>query len=118
MLNRSVPVPNSAVAIPSVEDTSRLRKCRDFAGPLEPLHKGPKAQLAEKSLRKSCTREIVGFVSSGHYSLSRGCDSGIAFFALPGFMKLLLSSNGTGDLLVLVRGPSTQQYRFAHLTVL
>lgn len=118
MFNRSVPVPNSAVAIPLVEDTSRLRKCRDFAGPLEPLHKGPKAQLAEKTLRKSCTREIVGFVSSGHYSLSRGCGFGIAFFALPGLLKLLLSSNGTEEPLVLVRGPSTQQYRFAYLTVL
>lgn len=116
MVNRSVPVPNSAVAIPSTGDTSRLKKCRDFAGPLEPLHKGPKALC--KSLRNSCTREIVGFVSSGHYSLSRGCGFGIAFCALPGLVKLLSSSSSTGELVVLVRGSSTQQYRFAYLTIL
>ena len=116
MVNRSVPVPNSAVAIPSTEDTSRLEKCRDFTGPLEPLHKGPKAHC--KSLRNSCTKEIVGFVSSGHYSLSRGCGFGIAFCALPGLVKLLSSSSSTGELVVLVRGSSTQQYRFAHVTIL
>ena len=116
MVNRSVPVPNSAVAIPSTDDTSRFKKCKDFAGPLEPLHKGPKAQF--KSLRNSCTREIVGFASSGHYSLSRGCGFGIAFCALPGLVKLLSSSSSTGGLVVLVRGPSTQQYRFAHLTIM
>ena len=116
MVNRSVPVPNSAVAIPSTEDTSRLEKCRDFTGPLEPLHKDPNAQC--ESLRNSCTREIVGFVSSGHYSLSRGCGFGIAFCALPGLVKLLSSSSSTGELVVLVRGSSTQQYRFARLTIL
>ena len=118
MVNRSVPVPNSAVAIPSTEDTTRLGKCRDFSGPLEPLHKGPQAQLAAKSLRNSCAREILGFVSSGHYSLSRGCGFGVAFCALPGLVKLLSCVSETGEPVVLVRGPSTQQYRFAHLTIL
>ena len=55
MDNRSVPIPNSAVAIPSTEDTTSLGKCRNFAGPVEPLHKGPKAQLADKALINSCT---------------------------------------------------------------
>jgi len=50
MVNRSVPVPNSAVAIPSTEDTTSLGKCRNCAGPVEPLHKGPRAQLADKAL--------------------------------------------------------------------
>ena len=118
MVNRSVPVSNSAVAIPSTEDTTSLGKCRDFAGPVEPLHKGPKAKFADKSLRNSCTREIMGFVSSGHYSLSRGCGFGVAFCALPGLVKLLSSTSALGETVVLVRGPSTQQYRFAHLIIL
>ena len=117
MVNRSVPLPNSTVAIPSLADTSRLGKYSDVAGPLEPLHKGAKAQLAEQSLRNSCAREIVGFVSSGHYSLSRGCGFGVAFCVLPGLVKLL-SSSIAEELVVLVRGPSTQQYRFAYLTIL
>ena len=39
MVNQSVPVPNSAVAIPSTEDTTSLGKCRNFVRPVEPLHK-------------------------------------------------------------------------------
>ncbi len=118
MVNRNVPAPNSALAIPSKEDTSRLTKCKDGSGPVEPLHKGPLAQTAEKSLRNSCTREIVGFVSSGHFSLARGCGFGVGFCALPGLVKLLSSTSNTGGVVVLVRGPSTQQYRFAYLSIL
>ena len=118
MVNRNVPVPNSALAIPSTEDISRLTKCKDAPGPVEPLHKGPRAQIAEKSLRNSCTREIVGFVSSGHFSLARGCGFGVGFCALPGLVKLLSSAKSTGEVVVLVRGPSTQQYRFSYLTIL
>lgn len=118
MINRNVPVPNSALAIPSKEDSTRLTKCRDTSGPVEPLHKGPRAQTAEKSLRNSFTREIVGFVSSGHFSLARGCGFGVGFCALPGLVKLLSSTSNTGQVVVLVRGPSTQQYRFAYLTIL
>ena len=118
MVNRNVPVPNSALAIPSTEDISRLTKCKDDSGPAEPLHKGPRAQIAEKSLRNSCTREIVGFVSSGHFSLARGCGFGVGFCALPGLVKLLSCARNTGEVVVLVRGPSTQQYRFSYLTIL
>ena len=118
MVNRNVPVPNSALAIPSEEDTRRLTKCKDASGPVEPLHKGPLAQTSNKSLRNSCTREIVGYVSSGHFSLARGCGFGIGFCALPGLVKLLSSTTNNGKVVVLVRGPSTQQYRFADLSIL
>lgn len=118
MVNRNVPMPNSVLAIPSTEDISRLAKYKDASGPLEPLHKGPRAQFAEKSLRNSCTREIVGFVSSGHFSLARGCGFGVGFCALPGLVKLLSSARNAGEVVVLVRGPSTQQYRFSYLTIL
>ena len=118
MVNRNAPVPNSALAIPSKEDTTRLNTCKDASGPVEPLHKGPRAQIASKTLRNSCTREIVGFVSSGHFSLARGCGFGVGFCVLPGLLELLSSASNTGDVVVLVRGPSTQQYRFAYLTIL
>jgi len=118
MVNRNVPVPDSALSIPSTEDSSRLANSKDASGPIEPLHKGPQAQTAEKSLLNSCTREVVGFVSSGHFSLARGCGFGVGFCALPGLMKLLSSARNTGEVVVLVRGPSTQQYRFAYLTIL
>ena len=118
MVNRNVPVPNSTLAIPSTEDISGLTKCKVASGPVEPLHKGPRAQTSKRSLRNSCTREILGFVSSGHFSLARGCGFGVGFCALPGLVKLLSSVSNTGEVVVLVRGPSTQQYRFAYLTIL
>lgn len=118
MVGRNVPVPNSTLAIPSKEDITRLTKCKDMAGPVEPLHKGSRAQTAAKSLRNFCTREIVGFVSSGHFSLARGCGFGVGFCALPGLVKLLSSTSDKGEVVVLVRGPTTQQYRFSYLTIL
>ena len=118
MVNRNVPVPNSALAIPSTEDISRLTKGEDASGPIEPLHKGPRVQPVEKSLRNSCTREVLGFLSSGHLSLARGCGFGVGFCAFPGLVKLISSARKTGEVVVLVRGPSTQQYRFAYLTIL
>lgn len=118
MTNRSVPEPNSSVAIPAQKDTSSLVACKSYAGPVEPLQKGSRVQSDKKTLRNSCSREIIGFVSSGHYCFSRGCGCGVAFCALPGLAKLLMSSRSSGGPLVLVRGPGTQQYRFAHFTIL
>ncbi|PFX27928.1 Ribonucleases P/MRP protein subunit POP1 [Stylophora pistillata] len=118
MVGRNVPVPNSTLAIPSEEDVTGLTKCKNTSGPVEPLHKGALARTSEKSLRNFCTREIMGFVSSGQFSLARGCGFGVGFCALPGLAKLLSSTSNKGEVVVLVRSPTTQQYRFAHLTIM
>ena len=117
MVGRSVPEPNSAVAIPSDEDSSAFEASNTFAGPVEPRHTCSNAK-SRKTLRNSCTREIMGFVSSGHYSLSRGYGVGVAFCNLPGLVKLLSCSRSKAGPVVLVRSPGTQQYRFAFLSIL
>ncbi|KAK2558167.1 Ribonucleases P/MRP protein subunit POP1 [Acropora cervicornis] len=117
MVGRSVPEPNSVVAIPSDEDSSAFEASNTFAGPVEPRHTCSNAK-SRKTLRNSCTREIMGFVSSGHYSLSRGYGVGVAFCTLPGLVKLLSCSRSKAGPVVLVRSPGTQQYRFAFLSIL
>ena len=117
MVGRSVPEPNSSVAIPSHEDNSTFEASNTYAGPVEPRHTCSNAK-SRKALRNSCAREIMGFVSSGHYSLSRGYGGGVAFCTLPGLAKLLSGSRPKADPVVLVRSPGTQQYRFAFLSIL
>ena len=122
MLNRSTPLPNAMLAIPSREDLDEVLKCASFAGPVEPLHKGSKAQLAaslvqEKTLSGSCSREMIGFVTSGHFSLAIGCGFAVGYCALPGLVKLLSIDSRTEGVLVLVRNTTTQQYRFACLDI-
>lgn len=116
MVGRSVPESNSSVAIPSHEDTSKFETCNTFGGPVEPRHTC--SNVSRKTLRNSCTREIMGFVSSGHYSLSRGYGGGVAFCTLQGLVKLLSCPRSKAGPVVLVRSPGTQQYRFAYFSVL
>ena len=118
MANRGIPLPNSSVSIPSRDDVEKLKKCKEYVGPVESLHKGRRPEMDEKSLKCSCQREIVGFVSSGHFSLSRGSGFAVGFCALPGLAKMLASTSFTGEAVVLVRGPASQQYRFAYLSTL
>lgn len=117
MVGRNVPTPNSTLAIPFSEDITGFTKCKDTSSPVEPLHKGVLARTSGKSLRNLCEREIVGFVSSGHFSLARGCGFGVGFCALPGLVNLISSTSDRGEVMVLVRSPTTLQYRCAHLTI-
>ena len=87
----------------------KSREMQKFCPTCRAAAQSPKAQLADKALINSCTREIIGFVSSGHCSLSRGCGFGVAFCALPGVVRLLSSTSALEEPVVLVRGPSTQQ---------
>lgn len=111
MLNKGYPLPNATVAIPSVVDIEALKQDKAFGGPVEPLHKGSTQNVAEKNtLIGCCTRKVIGFVTSGQYSLSRGFGVGIAYCALPGLLELLTTRN---QAVVLVRSTKTLQYRMA-----
>ena len=122
MLDRGTPLPHAMLAIPSSEDLNEYAKCKkSYAGPKEPLHKGPKskgAALADRrTLIGSCRRETIGFVTSGQFSLAIGCGSAVGYCALLGLVKLLSMGDRNKDGLVLVRNTTTQQYRLARLDI-
>lgn len=120
MVNQGFPLPNATISIPSISDLKELKKCKKFGGPTEPLHKGPRHHFSSNvsnvnTLIGSCTRDVIGFVTSAQYSLSRGYGVGIGYCALPGLARLLLTGR---EGMVLVRNTSSQQYRFAYISVL
>ena len=80
-----------------------------------------------------CARAIMGYITHGTFSYTHGKAAGIGWVALKPFLRLLeqykegrgqsslleVPSKGkyTKSLPVLVRNPSTIQYRWAHLSL-
>lgn len=120
MINQGCPQANATVSIPSNSDLKELKRCKKFGGPTEPLHKGPRDHMTStvgnsETMIGCCTRKVMGFVTSGQYSLSRGYGVAIAYCVLPGLVELLSTGN---EGIVLIRNASSQQYRFAYLSIL
>ena len=117
MLNRSAPLPCATIAIPTLDDLRTFNKNKNFSGPVEPLHKGSWEQLPKINLIGCCTREIIGYVTAGDYSLVRGGGAGLGFCIVRGLLKALALAGETSEFVVLVRNTNTQQYRFSSLDV-
>ncbi|KAK8372208.1 hypothetical protein O3P69_012588 [Scylla paramamosain] len=80
-----------------------------------------------------CARAIMGYITHGTFSYSHGKAAGIGWVALKPLLRLLEQckesrgqsslleapsrGKGTRSLPVLVRNPSTVQYRWAHLSL-
>ncbi|XP_020293800.1 ribonucleases P/MRP protein subunit POP1 isoform X2 [Pseudomyrmex gracilis] len=79
------------------------------------LEKMSKLFLPEcKEVRYSCDREIMGYLTEGHFSFSRAKGIGIGYVTLP---SLFAISNKKSNI-VLVRNTQTRQYRLAKLDIL
>jgi len=76
-------------------------------------------------IRRSASRETIGFVTSAQFAYHAGGCIGVGFVALAGWRQLMMmtSSNDssmtspTVEPLVLVRETTSLQYRFARLKV-
>ncbi|XP_048363390.1 ribonucleases P/MRP protein subunit POP1 isoform X2 [Sphaerodactylus townsendi] len=64
-----------------------------------------------------CSRILLGFVTQGDFSLAFGCGEALGFVSLTGLLQMLLDQPEEQKGLVLLRNPSSLQYRFARLTV-
>ncbi|XP_068093814.1 ribonucleases P/MRP protein subunit POP1 [Hyperolius riggenbachi] len=64
-----------------------------------------------------CSRVLLGFVTQGDFSMAAGCGEALGFVSLTGLMHMLLRQVGDRTGTVLIRNPSTLQYRFAKLTI-
>ncbi|XP_041422492.1 ribonucleases P/MRP protein subunit POP1 isoform X2 [Xenopus laevis] len=64
-----------------------------------------------------CCRTLLGFVTHGDFSMAAGCGESLGFVSLTGLMDMLSGQpvNRTGY--VLLRNPSSLQYRFAKIMV-
>lgn len=63
-------------------------------------------------------RKVVGYLNSGGFSLGVGNGHGVGFCSTLGLYYLLKSVQKDVGLLVLVRNPTSRQYRFAKLSLI
>ncbi|KAL4237001.1 Ribonucleases P/MRP protein subunit pop1 [Mactra antiquata] len=147
MVQKGCPGEFSSICIPKEEDMQRLMLDKNYGGPVETPHKDPvliekqklKRDMKEKGIRtkvkidrslkllseKDCeyfqigSRDMIGYLCSGGFSLGVGNGGGVGFVATIGLMKLLkLCENVSQNCVVLVRGNSSLQFRFAKLSVI
>lgn len=136
MVLRGVPDEHAIICIPNSTDLETLAKQKSFDGPKEPVHKDMGKELKKKKkklhteskeqstasvevkrIRNSCSRDIIGFVNHGGFSFASGNGIGLGFCSLAGLQKLLQQSSEY-KMLVLVRNPTSYQYRFAYMSVI
>lgn len=72
------------------------------------------------SLKHNCERTILGFSDKSHYSFTKAKSVGTGYMPGPALMELfnLWSESKSYLPLVLVRNPTTNQYRYALLSVI
>ena len=105
----------SLICIPSTSDIEQLSADSDFGGPKEQVHSEPPKH---DSLRESCDRTLVGFISFGKFSFRFGQGVGLGFVMFEALRRLQSDSVWVNNrLLVLFRPQTSFQYRFALLNV-
>ncbi|KAI4496988.1 hypothetical protein M0802_007936 [Mischocyttarus mexicanus] len=67
-----------------------------------------------KEVRKSCDREVMGYITQGHFSLAIGKTAGIGYVTIQSIIAMINRKTN----IVLVRDIRTRQYRCACLEVL
>ena len=85
----------------------------------------PDVKVVAHRVRHSCSRQVMGFVQAGGYRLHGGAGGGHGFISLQALLYTLqdqyqidMKKHIPRGCLVLVREPTSLQYRFATLTVL
>ncbi|XP_058131749.1 ribonucleases P/MRP protein subunit POP1 [Dasypus novemcinctus] len=64
-----------------------------------------------------CSRVLLGFVTQGDFSMAVGCGEALGFVSLTGLLDVLFSQPAGERGLVLLRPPTSPQYRFARLAI-
>ncbi|XP_029927547.1 ribonucleases P/MRP protein subunit POP1 isoform X2 [Myripristis murdjan] len=69
------------------------------------------------SVISHCSRVTLGWVTQGDFSLSAGCGEALGFVSLTGLLNTLLNQPAEQRGLVLLRNPTSLQYRFAKINI-
>ncbi|XP_072007612.1 ribonucleases P/MRP protein subunit POP1 [Engystomops pustulosus] len=64
-----------------------------------------------------CSRKLLGYVTHGDFSLAVGFGEALGFVSVTGLAHMLLGQPPDKTGLVLIRNPTSFQYRFAKLTI-
>ncbi|KAL8586772.1 hypothetical protein ACOMHN_061285 [Nucella lapillus] len=90
-------------------------------GSLNPRQQREKEEMMKEPPRlvEAVTdRPIIGFLTNGDFDLGQGHGAGVGLCCLGGVLAVLRGSMLNKPLLVLVRNPTSRQYRFATLSLL
>jgi len=146
MVHKGTPTQFAQICLPTSEDMAALEKDRNYGGPVEPQGEDPreqqrhqlkrelKAKGVKKPVKLDCSltvladgpgeirdtgsREVVGYVSAGGFSLGAGVGAGQGFVTASTFTRLLDVPRGKQGPLLLVRNTTSLQYRFARCSVI
>lgn len=69
------------------------------------------------SVRRQCSREVMGYVKHGDFSFTEAQSYGVGYVALQSLQLLILNSANNAAL-VLTRNTTSRQYRYAELEVI
>ncbi|KAL1767727.1 ribonucleases P/MRP protein subunit POP1 [Sigmodon hispidus] len=68
-------------------------------------------------LTSHCSRALLGFVTHGDFSMAVGCGEALGFVSVTGLLEMLSSQSAATRGLVLLRPPTSLQYRFARIAI-
>ena len=116
LVSKGSMVANTYVCLPTLGDLGELE-----SPPMEPTHREFHTRKVRKTpggknhgKRTSMVRPLVGYVTSALYSPSRGAPFGLGTLALSSLSASLASDLMSGrSITVLLRVPTSRQYRFA-----
>lgn len=69
------------------------------------------------SVSSHCSRVTLGWVTQGDFSLSAGCGEALGFVSVAGLLNTLLNQPREHRGMVLLRNPTSLQYRFAKINI-
>ncbi|XP_065126684.1 ribonucleases P/MRP protein subunit POP1 [Paramisgurnus dabryanus] len=69
------------------------------------------------SVLSHCSRLTLGWVQKGDFSLAAGCGEALAFISVSGLLHMLLQQPQEQRGIVLLRNPSSLQYRYAQINI-
>ncbi|XP_016140227.1 ribonucleases P/MRP protein subunit POP1 [Sinocyclocheilus grahami] len=137
LLGKGQPALHAMVCIPTTSDLQLLLKDAHSSGPQEPQHKDHIKRLRQTttgpedparavrgvypaplpSVLPHCSRLTLGWVTQGDFSLAAGCGEALAFISVSGLLHTILQQPQEQRGLVLLRNPSSLQYRFARISI-
>lgn len=118
LLGKGRPELHAAVCVPTTSDLQQLSDGQR-SGPQEPQHPDPQPESeGSRSVVSHCSRPTLGWVRQGDFSLSAGRGEALAFISLSGLLHMMMIQHPQHQRsLVLLRNPSSLQYRYAHVYI-